>query len=109
MSSHAIFVFPYVIDHEVFVPTSILEAMHIGIPVVATDRRMYRALTVADGIPRCRLSDDTVEGLRTALQSTIDDLEAARARATLVSRQIEQEWSVRQAADDLMGALAALS
>lgn len=108
--SHAVFVFPYVAEHHVFVPTSMLEAMLAGTPVVACDRRMYRSLTISEREPRCFLTeDDSVEALRDALRNCIDRLPHARERAAVVRKAVAQEWSIARATDDLLAALRATS
>jgi glycosyltransferase involved in cell wall biosynthesis len=106
LASHTIFIFPYVTEHEVFVPTSMLEAMLVGIPVVACDRRMYRDLTCSGNEARCGLpAEDNAEGLRRELQNCIDNLPVARMRAARAREDVRREWTVERAADDLLAAL----
>jgi len=109
LATHTIFIFPYVSEHEVFVPTSMLEAMLVGIPIVACDRRMYRDLTCSGGVARCGLpAEDSVEGLREELQDCIDNLPVARMRAARAREDVRLEWTVERAADDLLAALGSI-
>ena len=104
---HDIFVFPYVAEHSVFVPTSLLEAMWLGVPVVASDRRMYRALTKPTGIANCELdAEDSIRGLRMALQNCIDNLPAAIDQARRARCHVMAEWNIARAANDVLHALS---
>ena len=105
---HDLFVFPYLAEHQVFVSTALLEAMLIGTPVVATDRRMYRALTCPDGVPRCVLTrDDTASALGDAIRDCLEALPEAHRQAMARSDEIRAGWSKARMADDLLVALQA--
>lgn len=104
---HDAFVFPYRRQHSVFVPTSLLEAMSIGIPVIAADHAMYRDLTVGSAGARCglhRVGDsvdlaDTVRGMR-------QNYDAAVERARTVAVEIREEWTVERAVDELLAVIS---
>jgi len=106
LATHTLFIFPYILEQEVFIPTSMLEAMMIGIPVIACDRRMYRSLTVSAEGARCGLpSDDTADGLCAEIKKNIADFPATKARAELAQASVMREWTIKQAADDVLSAL----
>lgn len=102
-----LFVFPYAVEHEVFVPTSLLEAMMVGVPAVASDRRMYRSLTLAGGVARCELAlDDSVAALHEALRRVLDDYPMALKRAIDARTWCTEHWSIQHAADELLRAVS---
>ncbi len=106
LRSHDAFVFPYLAEHEVFVSTALLEALLIGVPVVARDRRMYRSLTRAHGQARCILArDDSIEALSDAIGECLDNLPGARAKAAQQCEALRAEWSRSRMTDDLVDAL----
>lgn len=105
--SHDAFVFPYRSRHSVFVPTSLLEAMAFGIPVIAADHLMYRSLTVAKGGARCglhRVGDAT--DLGNALHALHGGYDAAIEKAYVVSKEVRTEWTVEHAVDELLAKIS---
>jgi glycosyltransferase involved in cell wall biosynthesis len=104
---HDAFIFPYRREHSVFVPTSLLEAMSIGIPVIAADHAMYRGLTFAEAGPRCGLHPvgDPV-ALANVVRTVQLDYDAALVRARAASSQIRQEWTVERAVNELLSAIS---
>ena len=101
-----VFVFPYRADHAVFVPTSLLEAMSVGIPVVAADHLMYRALTIGASGPRCGLhrigdSDD----LASQLLEMGSSYDVAVERAAQSAICVRAEWTIEHSANQLIAAL----
>lgn len=103
------FLFPYRTPHAIFVPTSLLEAMSAGIPVIAADHAMYRALTLNRGMPRCclhRIGDpaDLTNQVR-AMKEQYDD--AAR-RSAAEAALIRREWNIDVSANELTDALNSL-
>lgn len=103
------FLFPYRTPHAVFVPTSLLEAMSSGIPVIAADHAMYRALTSNRGVPRCRLHRiGDPEDLASQVLAMKDQYrETVRQSAAEVSL-IRKEWNIDVSACELMDALHSL-
>jgi Glycosyl transferases group 1 len=104
--SHDAFVFPYRSEHAVFTPTSMLEAMSIGIPLIAADHAMYRGLTNAEDGPRCALHKvgDARDLARVAIEMQRGyDLAVRTAQAASI--QVRAQWRLEIAADDLLRAL----
>lgn len=103
---HDAFAFPYLSQHSVFVPTSLLEAMSIGIPVIAADHAMYRDLTVAKTGDRCSLHrvGDPLD-LARILRAMRQDYDVAVERARIVSGEVRKEWTIEHAADELLAAI----
>lgn len=104
-SSHDAFVFPYRAEHAVFVPTSLLEAMLAGIPVVAASHEMYRLLTEAGGMPRCGLhrAGDPNDLLMRVLEMR-DNYDLAVQRAREGASAIARDWTLEKSADEFMAA-----
>ena len=108
-AAHDAFVFPYRPEHAVFIPTSLLEALSVGIPTIAADHTMYRALTVAAGQCRCTLHRIADAGdLAEKILTTQRDYAAAVARAESVSLEIRREWNLARCADEFLAAFDAL-
>jgi len=108
--SHDAFAFPYRSQHSVFVPTSLLEAMSFGIPVLAADHAMYRDLTGAASGPRCGLHEvaNSMDVARTLLEMQKNyTFVVERARA--VSIEVRDEWTVECAAGELLAAIGVVS
>lgn len=105
LATHDAFVFPYIADHEVFIPTSMLEAMTIGTPVIATDMRMYQSLTKTEA-HRCFLAEAvTAESLRDAIDACFSRLDYAFDRAERSRQAVLIEWNMRKAVEDVLHAL----
>ena len=104
---HDAFVFPYRAPHAVFIPTSLLEAMYAGIPVVAANQVMYGALTSSGCIPRCGLHRIGDHGdLAHQLLAMKDNYGQAIVRAEKESILIRREWSIETSADELVAAFS---
>lgn len=103
---HDAFAFPYRSRHSVFVPTSLLEAMSIGIPVIAADHVMYRDLTIAKTGYRCGLHrvGDPIDLART-LRTMRKGYDLAVDRARIGSGEVRKEWTIEHAADELLNVI----
>jgi glycosyltransferase involved in cell wall biosynthesis len=104
--AHDVFIFPYRIEHAVFVPTSLLEAMSIGIPVIAADHVMYRDLTHDGDQPRCALhrTGDSGDLANVTAQLSRNYADAV-VLAARTRGQIREQWTLPQCADELLIAL----
>lgn len=106
-NEHDLFVFPYRTPHAVFVPTSLLEAMSVGIPVIAADHAMYRALTLDNGIPRCglhRIGDH--QDLAQTVLAVKDRYGKAVDRSKRAAKSILSEWNIDVSADEFIAAFS---
>ena len=100
------FMFPYRSDHAVFVPTSLLEAMLSGIPVIASRHEMYRSLTGTGSNVRCELHNaGDPEDLLRAVLKMHGAYESAVRRAQLNSSVVAKNWNLGLSADEFMAAL----
>ena len=109
LCSHDVFLFPYRAEHAVFVPTSLLEAFSVGIPVVASDHAMYGALARGDGEARCALHcAGDAEALGRVAASTIEEFDAAIAKATATRAWVRETWTLRRSATALLQVLEKL-
>lgn len=107
LAAHDAFIFPYQAEHEVFVPTSMLEAMAIGIPVVATDLAMYGRLTRQDGLPGCFLfPPGDSAALAACIEQFLQDPAAAGTMAERQRNRITEDWNIARTADDVLRASA---
>ncbi len=105
-ATHDAFVFPYRTEHSVFIPTSLLEAMSSGIPVIAADHAMYRDLTMGPDGPRCalhRIADPN--HLAQAAREMQLDYGAAITRARATSEEVRAQWTLDRAAAELLSAI----
>lgn len=107
---HDAFVFPYRSEHSVFVPTSLLEAMSVGIPVIAADHAMYRSLTVGRDGSRCTLHHvGDASDLALAVCALADDYDAAVGKSVVVASEVRAEWTVERAADEMLAAIKSMT
>jgi glycosyltransferase involved in cell wall biosynthesis len=106
LMTHDVFIFPYRVEHSVFVPTSLLEAMSIGIPVIAADHAMYHDLTHDDENLRCGLHrPGDSRDLVLAVKEMVRNYPAAVTRAAETREQIREQWTLQRCADELLAAL----
>jgi glycosyltransferase involved in cell wall biosynthesis len=100
--SHSLFIFPYRKQHNVFVPTSVLEAMNIGFPVVISDLPMFHPLIKGNG----QLAQTYEAGNMNALLETIlcatADWEKTLNRAQQAKAHVEVHWSIEGTAQQLI-------
>ena len=101
------FLFPYRADHAVFVPTSLLEAMTAGIPVVTSDLPMYRSLTKGLDGPRCGLhAAGDAQGLAASVAALRRDYAGAVALARRTAQQLRIPGSMARSAQTVLDALS---
>jgi hypothetical protein len=110
LANHDVFLFPYRARHAVFVPTSLLEAMQIGIPVLAANQPCYRSLTTGTTAAGCRLHPagdwrGLVDEFARMKQDYMDFAIDARKSAAIV----RNTWTLSRSADELLAAIPALS
>lgn len=101
--AHSLFIFPYRKHHNVFIPTSVLEAMSIGIPVVLSDQPMFRPLIESgvEKIARTYEPGNKKALLDTILQATTDwkFTENCARRARIYVRE---HWSIEKTAEQML-------
>lgn len=104
------FMFPYRSDHAVFVPTSLLEAMLAGIPVIASRHKMYRSLTGSGSNALCELHNpgDPADLLRATLKMH-GAYECAVRMAKINSLVVAENWNLGVSADEFISALCRAS
>lgn len=106
LASHDVFLFPYRSEHAVFVPTSLLEAMLIGVPVIAADHAMYRELTMSQDVPRCGLyRPREPKELAAQLIVMSSEYAAAARRARVTAAVVRHSWNMGRCTDELLAAL----
>lgn len=100
------FVFPYHVNHAVFVPTSLLEAMTAGIPVVTADLPMYRALTRGPEGSRCGLYvPGDVKGLAACVAALRQDYAGAIALAERTAQRLRDPDRMARSAQTVLDQL----
>lgn len=103
LASHDAFVFPYAVSHEVFIPTSMLEAMAIGTPVIATDLMMYRSLCNDGNECGCFLAKGvTVEALHAAIEECLSTPLDAITKAEVQRIKVLKNWTISRASKDIL-------
>jgi hypothetical protein len=110
LASHDVFLFPYRAQHAVFVPTSLLEAVQIGIPTLVADQACYRSLTTGATAAGCRLHPvgdwhGLVDQFALMKREYAEVVTGARASAAIA----RTTWTLSRSADELLAAIPALS
>lgn len=100
---HSLYLFPYRQNHHVFIPTSILEAMASGIPVVASDLPMFRPLMGSDNRFGYSYPAGNAEGLFRTILDAHENREDAAQRAISAARHVRREWTIQRSAEQLLG------
>jgi glycosyltransferase involved in cell wall biosynthesis len=99
-----LYLFPYRVGLEQFVPTSILEAMAAGVPVVMSDLKMLAPLT---GGGRMAYVCPRGEGraLAETVLSALGEEVGRRDRARAAKEYVSREWSIERSVADLLDLL----
>lgn len=110
LADHDVFLFPYRARHAVFIPTSLLEAVQIGIPTLVADQTCYRSLTTGATATGCRLHPvgdwrALADNFVRMKQEYADVASGARASAEVARKT----WTLARCADELLAAIPALS
>lgn len=110
LANHDVFLFPYRARHAVFVPTSLLEAIQIGIPTLVADQACYRALTTGATAAGCCLhsAGDWHDLAGQFLRLKQDYAEVCRGARTAAATA-RMTWTLSRSADELLEAIPALS
>lgn len=104
MRTHALLAFPYERLHDAFVPTTLLEALARGMPVVASERPMYAGLLHSVGAACTTHRAGDAPDLARAIASALSDYEATVVRAASARAAIAAEWTIARAFDALFPA-----
>lgn len=110
LANHDVFLFPYRAQHAVFVPTSLLEAMQIGIPTLVADQACYRSLTTGATAAGCRLHPagdwHALAGQFMRMKQEYADVASGARVSAAITRKT---WTLSRSADELLAAIPALS
>lgn len=110
LANHDVFLFPYRAEHAVFVPTSLLEATQMGVPVLAADQMCYRSLTRGDAAGGCRLYRPGDPGdLAAQFVQLMQDYQAVAAAAALAAQRVRETWTLAHSVEELSAAVPALN
>jgi glycosyltransferase involved in cell wall biosynthesis len=99
-----IYIFPYRVELTQFIPTSILEAMAAGIPVVLSDLQMLSSLANS-GETAYQYRRGNVNHLWEVIQSVLADDRGRREMCSRAREFVEKEWSIDRSVQDLLGIL----
>jgi glycosyltransferase involved in cell wall biosynthesis len=100
--SHSLFIFPYRRHHNVFVPTSVLEAMSIGIPVVISNLPMFHPLIGCDDkVAHTYEACNKTALLDTILQATTDWVDTVNS-AQRAQKHVQACWSIEKTANQML-------
>jgi len=99
---HSLYLFPYRQNHNVFIPTSVLEAMASGIPIVISDLPMFRPLIGTENKFGLSYPVGNLEGLLRAILEAHANCEMTRERAARAARHVRRDWTVQRSAEQLL-------
>jgi glycosyltransferase involved in cell wall biosynthesis len=94
----ALYVFPYQHAIHQFTPTSVIEAMMAGTPVVMSDLPFLRDLAQGGSMAYLFPPGDE-EGLAGAVLKALGDLEGRRVRGQEARKYAQSQWSIRASAE----------
>ncbi|MES2405144.1 MAG: hypothetical protein V4567_12525 [Pseudomonadota bacterium] len=110
LANHDVFLFPYRAQDAVFIPTSLLEAIQVGIPALVSDQTCYRSLTTGATAAGCRLHPagdwralaDQFMRMKQEYAGVVSGARTSAAIARIT-------WTLSRSADELLAAIPALS
>jgi len=100
-----IYIFPYRVDLKQFIPTSILEAMAAGIPVVLSDSPMLSSLS-NDGKTAYQFRKGDAKHFWEVIRSAIADERGRREMVWRARKFVQSEWSIERSVEDIFELLA---
>lgn len=110
LANHDVFLFPYRAQHAVFVPTSLLEAMQVGIPVLVADQACYRSLTTGATAAGCRLHPaGDWRALADQFARMKQEYAGVAGGARMSAAIARTTWTLSRSADELLAAIPALN
>ncbi|MCP4420324.1 MAG: glycosyltransferase family 4 protein [Chloroflexi bacterium] len=108
-SQHSLYLFPYRKNYNVFIPTSVLEAMAFGIPVIASDLPMLLPLIGDDDQFCLSYAARQPESLLEAISHVYQHTEESEARALRARQNVRLNWSVQRSAKQIMEIVSQLA
>ena len=110
LAAHDVFLFPYRAKDAVFIPTSLLEAIQIGIPTLVADQTCYRSLTTGATAAGCRLhSAGDWRALADQFMRVKQEYAEVSSGARTSAAIARTTWTLSRSADELLAAIPALS
>lgn len=100
-ASHSIYVFPFNSSYTRFMPTSILEAMASGIPVIAPRLPMLNEIVRPDDAYCLGFSPSDDNSLRECILRASQHWDDTVARASVASDMIRNRWGIQHSARQL--------
>ena len=99
-----VYLFPYRVELTQFIPTSILEAMAAGIPVVLSDLQMLSSLA-NNGKTAYQYRRYNANHLWQVIQSVLSDERGRKEMCARARKFVEEEWSIDRSLQDLLNIL----